>query len=147
MGIVHHKKCCGVGGCDVLEARYVGRPKKITERVLHKLEEGFIMGLTDKEACIYADVAPSTLYDYCKAHEEFSERKELLKESVKMRAKINVARKIKSGEVGVSTWYLERKCKEDFSLKQEIKHSGDMNITNPISNLTTDELRKLIDSG
>ena len=124
----------------------MARPKKITERVIQKLEEGFIWGKSDREACIYANVAPSTLYDYCNQHKEFSERKELLKESVKMRAKINVARKINSGDVGVSTWYLERKCKDEFSLKQEINHSGDMNITNPISNLTTDELRKLINN-
>ena len=124
----------------------MARPKKITERVIQKLEEGFIWGMSDREACIYANVAPSTLYDYCNQHKEFSERKELLKESVKMRAKINVARKINSGDVGVSTWYLERKCKDEFSLKQEINHSGDMNITNPISNLTTDELIKLINN-
>ena len=75
----------------------MARPKKITERVIQKLEEGFIWGMSDREACIYANVAPSTLYDYCNQHKEFSERKELLKESVKMRAKINVARKINSG--------------------------------------------------
>ena len=34
------------------------------------------MGLSDREACIYADIAVSTLYDYCKKHKEFSERKE-----------------------------------------------------------------------
>ena len=53
------------------------------------------MGLSDREACIYADIAVSTLYDYCKKHKEFSERKELLKDNIKMKSKLNVAHGIK----------------------------------------------------
>ena len=53
----------------------MGRPRKITEEVVGKLEYGFLMGLSDGEACVYADIAVSTLYDYCKKHKEFSERK------------------------------------------------------------------------
>ena len=32
------------------------------------------MGLSDREACIYADIAVSTLYDYCEKYNEFSEQ-------------------------------------------------------------------------
>ena len=107
----------------------MARPRKITKETVQKLEEGFLMGLSDREACIYADIAVSTLYDYCKKHKEFSERKELLK------------------DINLSLWYLERKCKDEFSPKQEITHSGTMDINNPMANLTTDELRKLIGDG
>lgn len=125
----------------------MARPKKITDNILRKLEEGFIMGMSDREACIYADLAPSTLYDYCNENKEFSERKELLKESVKMRAKINIAEQIKKGDIDLSLWYLERKCKDEFSSKQEIQHSGNMTVNNPFEDLTTEELRELINSG
>ena len=104
-------------------------------------------GLSDREACIYADIAVSTLYDYCKKHKEFSERKELLKDNIKMKSKLNVAHGIKKGDINLSLWYLERKCKDEFSPKQEITHSGTMDINNPMANLTIDELRKLIGDG
>lgn len=125
----------------------MARPRKITKETVQKLEEGFLMGLSDREACIYADIAVSTLYDYCKKHKEFSERKELLKDNIKMKSKLNVAHGIKKGDINLSLWYLERKCKDEFSPKQEIMHSGTMDINNPMANLTTDELRKLIGDG
>ena len=73
----------------------MARPRKITKETVQKLEEGFLMGLSDREACIYADIAVSTLYNYCKKHKEFSERKELLKDNIKMKSKLNVAHGIK----------------------------------------------------
>lgn len=125
----------------------MARPKKITKEILRKLEEAFLLGLSDREACLYADLATSTFYDYCKEHKGFSERKELLKDNMKMQSKINIANKINKGDIDLSLWYLERKCKDEFSSKQEIQHSGNMSINNPMSGLTTEELRKLIDSG
>jgi len=77
----------------------MARPRKITKETVQKLEEGFLMGLSDREACIYADIAVSTLYDYCKKHKEFSERKELLKDNIKMKSKLNVAHGIKNGDI------------------------------------------------
>lgn len=58
-----------------------GRPKKLTPEVIQKLEEAFLMGCTDLEACLAADIGKSTLYDYCNANPEFSERKEALKQN------------------------------------------------------------------
>ena len=63
----------------------MARPRKITKETVQKLEEGFLMGLSDREACIYADIAVSTLYNYCKKHKEFSERKELLQNEVEIK--------------------------------------------------------------
>ena len=120
-----------------------GRPNKITEDIVHKLEEAFLKGLSDREACIYASIAPSTFYDYCSKHKDFSERKELLKENLKMKAKINLAESIEDGNITQSIWYLERKCKDEFSQKQEVELSGN----NPFSSLSTEELKKLVESG
>lgn len=122
-------------------ARKGGRPKKITKAVLQKLEEGFLKGLTDRECCFYADISPGTLYNYCKEHPEFLERKELLKSNIKVKAKFNLANEIEKGDMDLSLWYLERKCKDEFSLKQEVEMSGSVN--NPFAGLTTEELKKL----
>ena len=104
----------------------VGRPTVMTETVLEKLTYAFSKGLSDREACLYADINPDTLYNYCKAHPEFAERKELLKEQPKIKAKFNITEQIDNGDSEMSKWYLERKAKDEFSTKQTI--DGDINI-------------------
>jgi Ca2+-binding EF-hand superfamily protein len=56
-----------------------GRPTVMTQETIQKLEQAFAFGSTDEEACFYANIGKSTLYDYIKANPEFSERKEALK--------------------------------------------------------------------
>ena len=97
-----------------------GRPTKMTDEVVRKLEEGFVMGLNDAEASLYAGICKQTLYDYCKLHPEFTDRKELLKEQPKIRAKKNITEAIDKGNITVSQWYMERRSREEFSLKQEV---------------------------
>lgn len=96
-----------------------GRPSVMTDNVLRKLEHGFSCGMSDREACLYANIGESTLYDYCKQHPEFSERKAALKNMPAIKAKFVICEAIERGEVKVAQWYLERKCKEEFSLRQE----------------------------
>ena len=107
----------------------VGRPTVMTEDVLDKLEYLFAKGLTDREACLIANIHPSTLYDYCSANPEFAERKELLKDKPKITAKLNVAEAIESHDIDMSKWYLERKAKDEFSAKQII----DADVTTDVS--------------
>lgn len=102
----------------------LGRPTVMTEDIIAKLEEGFLRGYSDREACLYSDIATSTLYEYCKANPEFAERKELLKESLKIRAKDNVAEELAKKNLSLSQWYLERRAKDEFSPKVENEHSG-----------------------
>ena len=56
-----------------------GRPTKMTEKVLKKLEHAFSIGASDEEACFYADITPKTLYNYQKKDPVFLQRKEALK--------------------------------------------------------------------
>lgn len=124
-----------------------GRPKVIDENVLAKLEEGFLIGLNDRECCLYADINPSTLYRYCEENPEFSERKELLKEQLKIKAKMNIQQAITTHEDSdLSKWYLERKSKDEFGIKQTIEHSGEMTtkqeIKHDLSKLSTQELKE-----
>lgn len=113
----------------------VGRPTVMTEEMIRKLELLFAKGLTDREACLIADLSPSTLYDYCTANPEFAERKELLKEQPKTKAKLNIAEAIEKEDVDISKWYLERKAKDEFSTKQIIDAdvNTDISITIELS--------------
>lgn len=109
-------------------AEKVGRPTVMTEEVIEKLEELFLKGLTDREACLIANIHPATLYNYCSEHPDFLERKELLKEQIKTQAKLNVAEAIENKDVDMSKWYLERKAKDEFSTKQEISADVDSDV-------------------
>ena len=93
-------------------------------------------------------ISKPTLYDYCDKNPDFRERKELLKQRVKTRAKLNISKAIDDGDIDLSKWYLERRD-NDFKTKQAVTHDGEVNInqTNPFADLTTDDLRKLIDDG
>lgn len=93
----------------------------MTPDVIRKLEEAFTMGCSDREACLYADIGYTTLYEYQQRNPDFAERKKTLKESVGLRARLNVAEEItKKKDVDTSKWYLERKKKDEFSIRQEM---------------------------
>lgn len=98
----------------------VGRPTVMTNEVIQKLELAFLKGMTDREACVYADIATSTLYNYCNENPSFSERKETLKQQPTAKARINVTEAIERGDIGLSCWWLERKARDEFSTKQNI---------------------------
>lgn len=95
-----------------------GRPTVVTESVLLKLEEAFAMGCPDTEACIYANISPSTLYKYQEEHPEFTEHKLQLKETPVLKARKTV---IDSLEKDVnSAWRLLERKDKDLNPKQNI---------------------------
>ena len=64
-----------------------GRPTKMTEMTVKKLEEAFLLGCTDIEACLYAGISKQTLYNYQEQVPEFIDRKEVLKANPVMKAR------------------------------------------------------------
>lgn len=121
-----------------------GRPSVIDETLLAKLEEWFSMWLTDVECCLYVDIDPATLYRYCEKNPEFRDRKEVLKNNLKMVAKANLNKTIKAWDSVDSKWYLERKSKDEFSLKTETENRN-TNLNIEIDKDTSDEdLLKII---
>lgn len=127
--------------------RTVARPKKINKEVVGKLEWAFMKGLNVTEACDYAEISRDTYYEYCKNNQEFSDKMERAQTALQRKAKINLAEKIENGDIEESKYFLARKCKDEFSTKQQVEINGGMEINNPFKGLTTDELRKLIDNG
>lgn len=87
-----------------------GRPPVVTPAVVQKLEQAFLMGCTDAEACLFADIAPRTLYAYCERNEEFAQRKEVLKQNPVMQARSVVLDAIKiDRDVAAAQKLLDRK--------------------------------------
>ncbi len=121
------------------------RPKKVDNAVVGKLELAFMKGLNITEACDYAEISRDTYYKYIKDDRAFSDKMERAQTSLQRKAKINLADEIESGNIELSKYYLERKCKDEFSVKQQVELSGGIS-PNPFEGLTTEELRKLIDN-
>lgn len=96
----------------------VGRPSVMTDEVLRKLEEAFAFGASDLEACFYADISKTALYEYQSKHPEFTERKEKLKERPILLARQKVVKELTT-DVKNAQWYLERKS-PDFRPKQSL---------------------------
>ena len=109
-----------------------GRPPIVDENVIRKLEFAFSMGCTDLEACLQAGISKSTLYNYQGDNPSFLDRKDLLRESLVLKARKTVHDAIDAGDKETSKWYLERKKKDEFSTKSEA--AIDQNITVNIVN-------------
>lgn len=117
----------------------VGRPTLMTENTLQKLEEAFLLGCTDEEACFYADIGKSTLYNYQNDHPEFVERKEQLKNNPIFLARKSVIEGFSNHELALK--FLERKKKDEFSLRQElVGKDGDALVPN-----NSEEIKELSD--
>ncbi len=97
----------------------IGRPTVFTQEILQKLEEVFSLGGTDKEACFFAGISPSSLYNYQNENPEFMERKELLKASPILKARQTVVSAL-SKDPHIAFKYLERRKADEFSQKQTV---------------------------
>ena len=111
-------------------AKKVGRPPKITEVILRKLEEGFLYWLTDEQACLYADVPTSTFYDFLKENPEFSERKEILKNQPKIDAKITIAKALRPhDDPRLALEVAKNTMRDEYNTRQELTGKDGENIT------------------
>ena len=102
---------------EELEKR--GRKTVMTPEIINKLEQAFSMGCSDLEACLFADIGKTTLYNYQNENPEFVERKEKLKEKLVLKARTVIAESLNKQDENTAKWYLERKAKNEFSTKVE----------------------------
>jgi hypothetical protein len=94
----------------------IGRPLfdgKNVEIILQKLEQMFAMGGSDEEACLYAGISTSALYEYQKKDPEFLERKGMLKLTPMMKARKTVIDSL-SSDVDMAWKFLQKKRPEEF---------------------------------
>lgn len=99
-------------------AEEVGRPSKLTELTVKKLEEAFAMDCSVLEACLYAGISRPTFYAWIKENKELSNRFEELRENPVLKARTTVVNVLNEPEH--AKWYLERKRKREFSQRQEL---------------------------
>lgn len=107
-----------------------GRPVKIQGEVLKKLEDAFLIGASDVQACYHADISPQTLYNYQKKHPKFIERKKGLREHVSLAAKKNIAKAITESSLLPDSWRWLEKKDPDFVPTQKVEHTGSVTMEN-----------------
>lgn len=84
----------------------------MTPRTLGKLREVFLLGASDAEAALLADIHPDTLYAYQEANPDFSEEKRTLKLNPVLKARRTIFKDLDNPKTAM--WYLERRMKSDF---------------------------------
>ncbi len=95
-----------------------GRPTVMTPEVVSKLERAFLVGATDSEACVHADISRTSLYKYCDENPEFADRKEILKNQPTLKAKIIIDGALDADDLNTAHKVIDRK--EGTKVKQEI---------------------------
>lgn len=101
----------------------VGRPTIVTPEVIKELEKAFLLGCTDVEACLAADIAPATLYNYQDKHPEFLERKDQLKQNPIYKARRTVVNALET-DPKLAMDYLSRKNKKEFGNNIDVTSDG-----------------------
>lgn len=115
----------------------IGRPSVMTDEVIRKLEEAFTWGCTDAEACCYAGIGMSTLYDYCQKNDAFSDRKETLKNMPVMKARRIIDTALSDNDLPTANRVIDRK--EGQKIKQDITSGGKPLNTWIVNPVTTDK--------
>ena len=90
---------------------------KQTVEVITLLKQAFSIGCTDAEACIHAGIGQSALYEWRAEDEKLAEEFDKLKQNPILKAKKTVVDSLSDPKN--AQWYLERKCKGEFSTRTE----------------------------
>lgn len=108
-----------------------GRPANLNNpEILIKIQQAFAIGCTDEEACAYAKISKSALYDYQSQHPDFLEEKERLKKEPILKAKHTIVKSLDDAKN--AQWYLERKSKDEFSLRSELTGKDGKDLPIPL---------------
>lgn len=109
----------------------MARPSKLTEENMAELERRFRDGATNLEA-IEGIFSEDTFYEHQKNNPEFAARMDMAKEYTTEIARGVVSKRIKRGDVDTAKWWLERKNKKQFSLRQELTGADGKDLPTPI---------------
>jgi len=92
----------------------------LTPQQIASLEEAFFWGANDTQAYTHAGICKSTFYYWQEVNPDFVEKKAGMQENIKLRAKRVLVESIVGGDVNSAKFWLERKSKDEFSLRNEI---------------------------
>ena len=95
-----------------------GRPTVMTTYTVDRLRDAFSMDCTDAEACCYAEISMTTLYEYQKKHPGFADKKQLLKQKPYLIARKSVITGVKA-DPRLALDYMKLKKSNEFKIKSD----------------------------
>lgn len=137
--VIYHKPVTGRHFFDAEDEEH-------EQRIVSKLEEGFMCDFTDKQACHWADISVKALYRYQKKYPEFRDRKHILKQRVQMKAKILVNDRLNKGGSGfLALELLKCRAPEEYNKKPKDPEDEDRKpIKVVITGIDMDAVRKQV---
>ena len=96
-----------------------GRPATVTPETVAKLKQGFSIGFTDRECCIYCDISTDAFYRFLKKNPELRILFDELKEKPVLKAKLTIANALNQEQT--AKWYLERKRRDEFGETKKLE--------------------------
>lgn len=110
------------------------------QEFLQKVLQAIGNGLTVKDACAVAGISRQTLYNHIDKDEQFAHEFDKAQVAFKLTHLRNVA-SASQNDWRASAWILERKFKDEFSLRQEMvgKDGEDLNFQVKIVDGSKDE--------
>ena len=112
-----------------------GKFTKLTDDIVKKLEEIFLLDGTVEEACFFAGISKQTLYNWFKDNPKMQERMDALRNEPFLKARRTIVKNLENPQYAFE--YMKRKKKDEFSERAELtgKEGKDLNPT-------TEELAK-----
>lgn len=99
-----------------------GRPHKMTESVVNKLEEAFAMDCSISEACVHADISRQAFYNWKEKNPKLFDRFELLRSRPFLKARRTIVAHLDDPDYAFK--YMERKKRKEFSTRIETENEN-----------------------
>lgn len=100
--------------------RKLGRPLKIDNDILSKLDYAFSIGCNVSESCCYADISLSCFYKYLDRNPEYKAKIDLMRKKPVLKAKQGLYNQLVEEDPVMIRWYLEHKASDEFNTRSEV---------------------------
>jgi hypothetical protein len=117
---------------------------KMCPEVIAKLEFAFSLGASQLEACLNAGISRSAYYEWLKKNPDRKDKFEQLRETPTYKARKTVVDALEENPE-LALKYLERKKKDEFSLRQENVNTNidaDVMLSDEDEKLLVDDIKK-----
>ena len=123
-----------------------GKFTKLTDDVVKKLEEIFLLDGTVEEACFFAGISKQTLYNWFKENPKMQERMDALRNEPFLKARRTIVKNLENPQYAFE--YMKRKKKDEFSERAELtgKEGKDLNPTTEELTKTNNLLNEFLNS-
>lgn len=106
-------------------SKKTGRPTKMTDWTVRKLEDAIKFGATVTEACYLVGISREMFYQHYRSDPDFSDKIENARSFLTVKAKHNLTVAILDGDLKTSLWLLDKRVSVPITtVQEEIPNTG-----------------------